>query len=263
VTVNTWIYLEGATVNPSGGGSYSVPMRTNLNDYQVLPGQCFEDVFFGIKYSPPGQPYSGAPWFYPGTEGDMFDSGGDPLVGDAGYPETVVDWLLISLRNNAEGTGGPICQAAALLHNDGHIEFAEEFDCCGIDMGASYYIVIENRNQLIVMSHTAVAIVDSTITYDFRNQQSYLNDPLMFGIFARQKEILPGVFAMFTGNGNQTMGDQSDTDINFDDRTRWESENGNIGVYRTGDYNFNGDTNFNDRVTWEKNNGKFTSVIRN
>jgi hypothetical protein len=72
---------------------------------------------------------------------------------------------------------------------------------------------------------------------------------------------------MYAGNGEQTDGggaytDLEDTDINFNDRTFWEGENGDIGEYRIGDYNLNGDTNFNDRVTWERNNGTFTSVPR-
>ena len=83
-----------------------------------------------------------------------------------------------------------------------------------------------------------------------------------FGFFVGQKEILPGVFAMFGGNGNQVLTGSSDTDVNFDDRTYWEGENGDIARYRNGDYNLNGDANFNDRLEWEINNGKFTSVPR-
>jgi hypothetical protein len=82
-------------------------------------------------------------------------------------------------------------------------------------------------------------------------------------VFSRQKEILPGVFAMLGGNGNQALNAQADTDINFDDRTYWEGQNGDFGLYRIGDYNLNGDVNFNDRRVWEINNGKFTSVPRN
>jgi hypothetical protein len=101
----------------------------------------------------------------------------------------------------------------------------------------------------------------STISYDFRIQQSYEDDPFGFGVFS-QKEITPGIFAMFAGNGDQTLSAQSDTDINFDDRSFWELGNGDIGQYRSADYNLNGDTNFNDRLTWERNNGSFTSVPR-
>jgi hypothetical protein len=243
-------------------------MRTSLNDLQVLPGQTLLDPFFGPKYTLPGQPYDIAPWNYLGNEGDAYDSFGIP--GDAGYPSTVVDWVLVSLRADSAGTGGPVCQAAALLHKGGYIEFVEPFDCCNLDLFASYYVVVEHRNHLIVMSHIPVPVVpgidSSTITYDFRNQQSYVDDPFMIGIFAQQKELLPqlpGVFAMYAGNGNQTNTAFSDTDINLDDRTYWEGESGDIGEYRIGDYNLNGDTNFNDRVTWERNNGKFTSVPRN
>jgi hypothetical protein len=241
-------------------------MRTDLNDLRVLPGQTLEDPFFGNKYSPPGQPYNIAPWNYMGTEGDSFDSGGNPMNGDAGYPETVVDWVLVSLRADAIGTGGPVCQAAALLHSNGYIDFVEPFDCCDLDLQDSFYLVIEHRNHLIVMSHVKLPIVpgpdSSTITYNFTQQLSYEDDPFGFGVFS-QMEILPGVFAMFAGNGDQTVSGQSDTDINLDDRTYWEGDNGDIGEYRIGDYNLNGDTNFNDRLTWERNNGKFTSVPRN
>jgi hypothetical protein len=269
VTINSWIYLEGSATNPNGAAIYTLPMRTTLNDLQVLPGQTLVDPFFGNKYTPAGQPYNGAPWNYPGTEGDAYDSGGDPMMGDAGYPSTAVDWVLVSIRGDSAGTGGPLCQAAALLHKGGYIEFVEEFDCCDLDLLGSYYLIVEHRNHLIVMSDTVVPIVpgidSSTITYDFRQQQSYMDDPFMIGIFAGQKELLPqlpGNYAMYAGNGNQTNTLFSDTDINFDDRSYWEGENGEIGEYRIGDYNMNSDTNFNDRVTWERNNGKFTSVPR-
>jgi len=266
IHIQGWVYLEGAATDPNGvPNSYTIPMRTDLNDLHLLPGQTLFDPFFGSKYTLPGQPYSIAPWNYPGIEGNLFDSGGDPMMGDAGYPSTVVDWVLVSLRLDSLGTGGPLCQAAALLHNDGHIQFVEDFDCCDLDLFETYYLVIEHRNHLIVMAHQAlpVDISNSTIVYDFRNQQSYIDDPFGFGTFSAQKEIQPGIFAMFAGNGDQTVNNQSDTDINFDDRTFWEGENGDIGEYRIGDYNLNGDTNFNDRVTWERNNGKFTSVPRN
>jgi hypothetical protein len=50
--------------------------------------------------------------------------------------------------------------------------------------------------------------------------------------------------------------------MSMDDRTWWESHNGNFGLYRSGDYDLSGDTNMDDRGMWERNNGKFTSVPR-
>jgi hypothetical protein len=262
VILHAFVYLEGAAISSNGEFSYSLPMRTTLNDVQVLPGQCYEDPFFGNMYTPAGQPYNIAPWFYNGTEGNNFDSGGDPMQGDAGYPPTVVDWVVVSLRDTPEGTGGPICQTAACLHQDGTIEMIDSFACCGLNLQIPYYIVIEHRNHLIIMSDEPVLVDNDTLTFDFRSQQSYINDPGQTGIFGGQKEILSGVFAMYAGNGDQAPLPQADTDINFDDRTFWEMNSGIPGAYKIADYNLNSDTNFNDRVLWEKNNGIFTSVPR-
>ncbi|MBE0639510.1 MAG: DNRLRE domain-containing protein [Bacteroidales bacterium] len=264
VEIEAYVYLEGSAIKPDGQSIYTLPMRTTLNFLKVLPGQMYSDFFYGTYYSPPGQPYNIPPWSYNGNEGEYYDSGGDPLNGDANYPATVVDWVLVSLRDNPAGTGGPVCQAAALLHKDGTIEFVGGGPaCCDVNMNTSYWVVVEHRNHLIVMSHESVAIVDGKIIYDFRIQQSYLNDPFGFGFYARQKEILSGKYAMYGGNGGQVVNAQSDTDITFDDRSFWEEANGIFGRYSNSDYNMNGDNNFNDRVMWEFNNGKFTSVPRN
>lgn len=261
VEIHTWVYLEGAAIDQGGSTVYNTPMHTTLNDLHILPGQTFEDPFQGIVYSPPGQPYSAAPWLYSGTEGEAFDSGGDPLNGDAGYPPTVVDWVLVSLRATADG--GPVWQAAALLHNDGAVEFVDgSLPCCGADQAGPFYLVIEHHNHLIVMSHEPVPVVDHTVTYDFRSRQSYIDDPFGFG-WVGQKEILPGVYAMYGGNGDQASGEYTDTDITADDQAFWMQQNGIFGLYRFGDYIMNGDVNINDQILWGINNGKITSVPRN
>lgn len=263
LNIVTYVYLEGAAIEAGGGSAYTLPMRTDLNLLRVLPGQTYEDPFLGTVYTPPGQPYSAAPWLYAGSEGDTFDSAGDPANGQAGYPPTVVDWVLVSLRETADGAGGPVCQAAALLHNDGTVEFpGGGFTCCAPDMDGPYYLVIEHHNHLIIMSHEPVSVIDNTLTYDFRTQQSYVDDPFGFGLFARQKEILPGIFAMFGGNGAQTADINEDTDVTGNDRGLWELQNGIFAHYNAADYILNGDINANDRILWEMNNGKYTSVPR-
>jgi len=262
ISVVSWVYLEGSATAPNGEPVWTVPMRTTLNDLLVLPGQFYDDPFFGPQYSPPGQPYDVAPWNYMGTEGDAYDSNMDPMNGDANYPPTVVDWVLVSLRDTV--IGPPVCMAAALLHNDGTIEFVQPFDCCDQDVYDSYYVVVEHRNHLIVMSDIPIPVnlVNSTITYDFRIQDSYLDNPFMFEFIKGQKEILPGIWAMYAANGEQVISGAADIDINQDDRTRWSDDNGDYGLYRIGDYNMNADVNFNDRVTWERNNGNSSSVPR-
>ena len=175
----------------------------------------------------------------------------------------VVYWVLVSLREAADGAGSPVCQGAALLHNDSTVEFPGGcFTCCAPDMDGPYYLVIEHHNHLIIMLHEPVSVVDNTLTYDFRSQQSYLDDPFAFGLYARQEDILPGIYALFGGNGDQTVDLNEDTDVTGNDRGLWELQNAIFGQYKSGDYNLNGDINANDRILWEINNGKYTSVPR-
>ena len=263
IDIETYVWLEGGLIDPQGSITYSAEMRTDLNTGRVLPGQTYTDPFLGTVYSPTGQPYNQAPWNYAGTEGDAFDSGGSAFPGTASYPTDVVDWVLVYLRSNPNdtSTAGKLCQRAGLLHKDGSITFPQ-IQCCEIDINLSYYLVIEHRNHMIVMSDQAISIIAGKITYDFRIQESYIDDPFFFGTFKGQKQVALGKFAMYGGNGDQVQTLDSDTDINLNDRTFWEGENGTIGKYRIGDYNLNIDVNFNDRKLFEINNGIFTSVPR-
>ena len=261
----TSVYLEGSLINPAGIKSYTLPMRTSLNNLRVLPGQTYKSFFAGLVYSPAGQPYTSEPWNYSGNEGDFYDSHGVLEDGAAHYPSTVVDWVLVSLRLTPEGSA--ICRKAALLHNDGIVEFKDGgFACCELSHDSSYYVVIEHRNHLCVMSPEPLPVIDGILTCDFRYAQSYIDNDFGYGGVG-QTEVLPGIYAMFAGNGDQVklVSDSGNdrNDINYNDRTYWGSQNGTVGRYRNGDFNMNGDSNYNDRITWEFNNGKFTSVPNN
>jgi hypothetical protein len=227
-------------------------MYTKLNDLGYLPGQD-PSTFFGTE-TPPGQPYNTGPFDHFGTEGDAFDYNltGTP---DAGYPADVTDWVLVSLRTGT-GSETTVCKRAGLLFSDGHIEFpgGDEW-CCGIDAAGTYYLVIEHRNHLIVMSHEKVAVTNDSIAYDFRNQQSY-RGLLGFG----QKEIEPGVFVMYGGNGEQILTLSSDTDINVKDKDDWLDANGDHSSYYKDDFDMNGDVNVQDKSLWLENNGIFSDV---
>src|SRR5690606_37157890 len=39
VEIQAWVYLEGAAISTDGSPNYTLPMRTSLNDLQILPGQ--------------------------------------------------------------------------------------------------------------------------------------------------------------------------------------------------------------------------------
>jgi hypothetical protein len=261
IEIETWVYLEGAAIDPGGTatypliGSYPTIMRTTLNDLHILPGQTYEDFFFGNVYSPPGQPYNTPPWNYNGPEGDDYDSEEDPQ--DDVYPASVVDWILVSLRASEQGDF--LCTRAALLHDDGHVEFVdiEGFTClCELDPTASYYIVIEHLDHTMVMSPEPIPVVNGLISFDFRQNDSYNPIPgLTFG----QKQIGQGIWVMFGGNGLQVPGAEAQ-DITGEDRSYWQGQNNIIGLYKNGDYNRNGDVNYNDRKLFEFNLGRPSGV---
>jgi hypothetical protein len=228
-------------------------MDPHLNDLGYLPGQRPE-TFFG-KYTEPGQPYNESPWFYNGTEGFDFTSGTKNNNNDY-YPELTVDWVLVSLRSE-ENLENNICTRAGLLMENGAIEFVND-DCCLIDPRKSYYVVIEHRNHLMVMTPQAIPVVDSTLSFDFRENQSFIR---LLG--SGQKEVGPGVYAMYTANGDQYVNPQSVFDINVSDLTEWLKENGKHSSYYKMDFDMNGDANVQDKGIYLDNIGIFTDVPKN
>jgi uncharacterized repeat protein (TIGR01451 family) len=248
VVVETGVFLEGPY-------SYDAQrMSTMLNQLGYLPGQR-PTTFFGTPMSM-GQPYNEAPWYYDGAEGNGYLQNG-PVTGlNANYPETVTDWVLVSLRTDVtpEST---VCTKAALLHRDGSIEFVEGFDCCEMDITLDYYIVIEHRNHLLVMSHLKVPVINGAIKYDFRYHNSYRT---LMGV--GQKQVAPGIYAMFAGNGDQQTSSADDIDINANDLQRWITDDGLNSSYYQRDLDLNGDVNVQDKGLFLENNGLFSDVPR-
>lgn len=249
VEIETAVFLEGPFQYDQ------LQMTTKLNRLGYLPGQK-PSTFFGT-YTEKGQPFSQHPWNYYGSEGEDFVQNG-PVTGEnASYPSTVTDWVLVSLRTGTESSS-TVCMTAALLHKDGTIEFVDGFDCCELDPDAFYYLVIEHRNHLLVMSHIPVPVVNGKISYDFRYHNSYTT---LVG--AGQKEMSPGVYAMYAGNGDQQTRAVDDTDINTADLNRWISDDGLNSSYFLRDFDLNGDVNVQDKGLLLRNNGIFSDVPRN
>ena len=246
ISINTAVWLEGAYENGR--------MRTTLNELGYLPGQR-PSTLLGIATTA-GQPYNVAPWNYDGQEGADMDFMSPSVPDNANYASTVVDWVLVSLRTGLN-RATTVCTRAALLHSDGQVEFLAGFDCCDINTNQSYYIVIEHRNHLIVMSDTAVPIEGNSLSYDFRTQNSY-ESLLSTG----QKEIVSGIYAMFAGNNFQEAGDAGNHILNIitRDKSEWLGELGQHSSYFSGDLDLNGDVNVNDKPLWLENDGIFSGV---
>ena len=245
IKINTAVLLEG----PYQDGPQV--MSTKLNELGYLPGQT-PQVFFGIA-TPAGQPYAASPWGHSGLEGDQYDATLPSLDGGAGYPADATDWVLVSLRSTPQEES-TVCERAALLMSDGTIMFVDGSDCCELDPTQSYYIVIEHRNHLLVMSHTKVPVINGMITYDFRIRDSYTE---LVGV--GQKKI-GDVWVMYAGNGDQTTSTADIMDINVKDLRTWLIDDGLNSSYYLRDFDLNGDINVQDKGLMLRNNGLFSDV---
>ena len=246
VDVEIKVILEGAYMINEG------LMHNSLYQNGYLPGQ-LPQTFFG-KREDPGQPYYNIPWEHCGEEGDSFDANNEGLDDLAGYPENAVDWVLVSLRSEKEPKTA-VCRKAALVLDNGEVFFVEEFDCCGIDDEIEYFVVIEHRNHLPIMSPTKVEVTNGIVTYDFTAADSYV---ALLG--TGQKELVPGLFVMIAGNGEQSDFIESG-DINVNDLSKWSQEEGDNSGYYFNDFDLNGDVNVQDKSIVLRNFGVFTDVI--
>ncbi len=228
-------------------GAYDVDnglMTTHLNDLGYLPGQS-PTTFFGEPF-PSGQPYNQSPWFYEGNEGvgvserDLYD-------------DTVVDWVLVSLRAN-ELRPSTFWRGAGLLHEDGSIEIIQEPELSIVE-DREFFVLIEHRNHLPVMSPTPLRLRGGELIYDFSQADSFRE---IIGI--GQKELDNGVYVMPAGNGDIDTEISSIIDINVRDLNAWAGANGENSSYFIEDYDLNGDINIRDRELWQQNNGIFSTI---
>ncbi len=237
IDVDLGVFLEGAFEKSAE------EMHTSLNTIRgVLPGQTPINPF--VTPTPAGQPYNISPWFYAGTEGLDFTS--------ADYSSDIVDWVLVSFRTTPFKSS-EVLSTAGLVKSDGKVVFP---DSCFMSpsVGGPFYIVIEHRNHVGVMSDQLVEIVEYGLTYDFRVRESYKNSTT-YG----QKQIIPGVFCMIAGDGDQAS-DFPSYDITGEDKIVFTKENGKFDLYLPADYSMDGDVSGVDKILWTENNGIHSSV---
>ncbi len=242
VKIEVTATLQGAFDSETG------LMTTHLNEQGYLPGQK-PRTFFGQPVEA-GQPYNQAPWFYSGDEGI---SAGFLESDSEMYESTVVDWVLVSLRTGVTKSS-QVWQGAALIHTDGYIDIISPPSDKFLSE-SEYYIVIEHRNHLPVMSAYPVSVINGEFAYDFSAQDSYTS---IIGV--GQIKLDDGRYAMIAGNGELITEISSHIDINVRDLNSWLQENGSNSSYFLEDYDMNGDINIKDRILWEKNNGLFSGM---
>ncbi|MDZ7268925.1 MAG: hypothetical protein ONB48_14420 [candidate division KSB1 bacterium] len=164
----------------------------------------------------------------------------------------VVDWVLVQLRNTADGTVAT--SRSAFLHKDGRI-VAEDGRTNKIFLPAktgTYSLVVQHRNHLAIMTAGAITTRrDLPALYDFTTAQTqaYGTNPM--------KQVEANVFAMLAGDGNGD-GRVDDADRN----SIWRPQNGTSWSYdKGGDFNLDGGIDAIDRNRfWRANSGSRSSV---
>jgi hypothetical protein len=226
--ISTKVFLEGALSGTT--------MSTRLSQLGLLPGQSPANAL--AMATPAGQPYKTAPWNYNGNE--SLD----------GYTNDIVDWVLVSLRISPQDPSTTIYKTAAILRKDGVVSMVS--GCPTLKTGQAVYVAVEHRNHIGAVSHEAVSALNGEITYDFTKNQSYIPP----SVPASGQLQVGSVFCLIAADGSKA----SFSEINANDASVWQSDNGKFGVYRLSDFNLDGEINANDGSIWRRNNGKFSGV---
>jgi GEVED domain/Pregnancy-associated plasma protein-A len=212
-------------------------MKTVLNQRGLLPGQT-PISSFGVP-TPSGHPYSIAPWNYTGTETI------------SSYAPDIVDWVLVTIKTNP--VNAIVFRTAALLKETGEIQLVSNNPV--LDTTKAYYIQVEHRNHLGVMSSTAMPVQNRSILCNFKTANSYIapNQP-SYG-----QKFKSSVYQMFVGDIDKSNSSQN-FDINFSDISKLRSNSGKFERYLREDINLDADINFLDLTVWRTNSGIFSSV---
>ena len=179
------------SINSYTGGCNSIPLRVFLQGPYDTDNQMMSTLLNDNGVLPYYQPYGELPWNYAGEE----------YV--ASIPDSVVDWVLVELRDS-QNPASLVQRKACLLSKNGVVmdsDFSEEITF-SVEPG-NYYLVIDHRNHLPVMSGNPVAI-PATEVYDFtevRTTQPYLHENPLPAVI-ELNNTGEGVYGMIAGDVN-------------------------------------------------------------
>jgi hypothetical protein len=169
------------------------------------------------------------------------------------YPADVVDWILVIVRENGIDPLDNIWTCAGWVHTDGQVTFPEACGPISFGMMDDYYILVQHRNHLGILSPDPADMLcgTATIEWDFTSENSY--KPLFR---EGQQEVEAGIWAMYAANGEQVTAIAA---IESGDRSTWRILQNALG-YSIGDYNMNVSTNSVDETLWKENQNTASGV---
>ncbi len=244
-SIDCYVVELPAFSGPPSNDCVNLDLKIWLEGAYDAASNSMNNQLYNNALLPNNQPFNVAPWNYAGTEGSGW------TISD--YDVNTVDWVLISLRTSID-PASTVARKAALVRRDGQIILADDCFTDSDLQGGSYYIQIEHRNHVGVMTPATVSISSSTLTYNFQNQDSYVTNSS-----TGQKEVEAGVWALIAGDVGQ---DLPSYDVNANDRSLWEVDNGLFNLYLPTDINMDGDVNAADKLMWGYNSGFFSGVLR-
>ena len=198
-------------------------------------------------------PYTSTPWNYDGLERVV------------SYPDSVVDWVFVELRDPVTPST-IISKRAVFIKKNGNLVEIDPKNATGLSPADStqlnyiifpevspgnYYIVIKHRNHLAIMSAAPVALSKASTLYNFTDAQSKA-----YPIGGNPMVSLggsPEKFGMIAGDAN------GDGGVYAEDYTLYKLGQGNEG-YKLEDLNLDGGVYAEDYTIYKLNQGKETSV---
>ncbi len=163
-----------------------------------------------------------------------------------------VDWVLVKLRKNANDPNSTVFIRPGMLDSNGYVHFCTlDNDELDLDLSLEYFVTVQHRNHLGVMSHNKLSFINGTLTYDFTTQDSHRSSPFVVG----QKEKSPNKWVMIAGNVDKN----NYKAINSADFTLINSEMGKTG-YVNSDFNIDGVVDQEDARLFNLNQGKRSGI---
>jgi aryl-phospho-beta-D-glucosidase BglC (GH1 family) len=210
IAVNTRAYLEGAYVSPGD------TMRTGLS-------------------LPLHQPYAGVPWQYEGSESVVE------------IPDGVVDWILLELRAGTTADTR-VGRRAAFIGKTGVIVDLDGTSQVLFDdvVRGDYYLVLNHRNHLAVMSAIPASLDIASPLYDFTTSSGQA-----FG--TSSMKLIGSVFTMVAGDVDANGG------IGASDLVSVRSVVG-LTTYDANDIDLNGGIGASDLILTRSNVGALSQV---
>ncbi len=257
--INNVIITEEAAIRneattTSNGESYTdgiclkvveAPPAILLSAKALLEGPYFaplmNDALRTNSYIPIEEPFTGLGFtFVNSTGGDLIE--GPATVFAVSGDNATVDWIFVELRDETDPTV-VIATRAGLLQRDGDIVDVDGVSPLAFDgiPNGNYYVAIQHRNHLGIMTASAVSILAAGSTIDFTS------DALAtYGSNARKD--VNGVMVMWAGDADANgRTDAADRSVTWNER--------NTTGYLTSDVNVDGQCNAADRsITWNNRN---------